>query len=56
MFQSDASQELTRRYNMDPQVWKESQRTTFPFTMTLNQVVGLSALTPVIIYLVPTSE
>ena len=55
MFNTDASSELTERYNMDPEIWKKSQRTTFPFTLTLNQVIGLSALTPVIFYVVPTT-
>lgn len=40
---------------MDAQVWKESQRTGFPFTLTLNQVISMAALTPVVFYSVPTT-
>lgn len=56
MFQNDASKELAERYKMDPQVWKASQRTTFPYNLSLTSVVALSACTPVVVFMMPSSQ
>ena len=53
LFQTDSRSELKRRYNMDPEIWKKSQRHSFPFNMSLNRVVGLSVLLPVSLLVLP---
>ena len=39
MFQSDATAEIFTRYKMDAAVWAKSQRKTFPFNISLSNVV-----------------
>lgn len=41
---------------MDSAIWKQSQRTGFPYSMTLNQVIFLSILTPAIFFVIPTGS
>lgn len=56
LFESDARGELKRRYNMDADIWVKSQRTSFPFSLSLNTVVGLAVLLPVAILVFPFGD
>ena len=53
MFQSDATAEIFTRYKMDAAVWAKSQRKTFPFNISLSNVVLIAILTPLVIFMIP---
>ena len=45
--------QLQKRYNMDPEIWQKSQRTSFLYRLTLNDIFLLSVVNIVVYCVIP---
>ena len=51
-FQSEIEKELYVRYAMDPQVWRNSSRSTFPFNASFDTIVYLPMVAPILFLII----